>query len=134
MILISVPSIAFQYRAKFYLLVPGCFIAGLSAGPISISINTYVTMSAEMHAHSRGQSTDILLPKFYGILLLMKQTSEIWGNLITSTGNHLLLCYNSNYCIFTDPGEGKNNKDLFPSLQVFCINIYENFVFIIIIW
>ncbi|KAJ9588086.1 hypothetical protein L9F63_018537, partial [Diploptera punctata] len=85
MIMLSLPSIAFQYRAKFYLLVPASLVAGLSAGPISIAINTYITMSAESHAHVRELSTDILLPKLYGILLLMKQTSEVWGNLITST-------------------------------------------------
>lgn len=84
MIMLLFPSIAFQYRAKFYLLVPASLLSGLSAGPISIAINTYVTISAESQAHIQKLSTDILLPKLYGILLLMKQTSEIWGNLITS--------------------------------------------------
>lgn len=80
------PYIAAQAYAKFYTLVPAALLVGLGAGPLWCSQSVYLKMIAEVYAEHEGRPTSTILARFFGIFFTFYQTSEVWGNLISSSG------------------------------------------------
>ncbi|XP_021919571.1 UNC93-like protein isoform X2 [Zootermopsis nevadensis] len=79
------PYIAAQAYAKFYTLVPAALLVGLGAGPLWCSQSVYIKTLAEVYAEHEGRPTDTILARFFGIFFTFYQTSEVWGNLISSS-------------------------------------------------
>jgi hypothetical protein len=80
------PYIAAQTYAKFYTLVPAALLVGIGGGPLWCSQSVYIKTIAKIYAEHEGRSTATILARFFGIFFTFYQTSEVWGNLISSSG------------------------------------------------
>lgn len=85
-----VPYIGSQFYPKFYTLVPAGVILGIGAAPMWASKASYLTQVAGVYAKLTDQSVDGIIVRFFGFFFLAWQTSELWGNLISSLGKLLL--------------------------------------------
>jgi Ion channel regulatory protein UNC-93 len=87
------PYIASQFYPKFYTLVPAGVLLGIGAAPMWASKATYLTQVAGVYAKLTDQSVDGIIVRFFGFFFLAWQTAELWGNLISSLGKYILICY-----------------------------------------
>jgi hypothetical protein len=83
------PYIAAQMYAKFYTLIPAALLVGLGAGPLWCSQSVYIKIIAEIYAEHEGLPPATILARFFGIFFMIYETSEVWGNLISSSGKTL---------------------------------------------
>lgn len=76
--------VAANFYPKPEILITAGAINGLSTGLLWTAQSCYVTMiSVEYHKLS-GESLDTLLSRFFGIFFMAFQSSQVWGNLISS--------------------------------------------------
>lgn len=90
--LMFLPYIAAQLHATFYTLVPTALFLALAAGPLWCSKCTYLAEVAQVTSMITKIPADTLLTRYLGFFFMIYQTSQIWGNLISSlvlsTGNN----------------------------------------------
>ncbi|XP_052248265.1 protein unc-93 homolog A-like isoform X2 [Dreissena polymorpha] len=74
--------------ANFYAIwgtiVPSAIILGLGAAPLWSAKCTYLTQAGVWYAKHTGSSEDDIINRFFGFFFMMFQTSQIWGNLLSS--------------------------------------------------
>lgn len=82
------PFIAAQAYPQIYTLVPAGMFVGLGGGPLWCAKCTYLTVVAEAFAALlRGETKqDVLVVRFFGLFFIFYQMAQVWGNLISSTG------------------------------------------------
>lgn len=80
------PYIGLQVYPKFYTLVPAGVLLGIGAAPMWASKATYLTQVAGVYAKLTDQAVDGIIVRFFGFFFLAWQTSELWGNLVSSLG------------------------------------------------
>ncbi|KAJ3635471.1 hypothetical protein MTP99_008377 [Tenebrio molitor] len=78
------PYIGLQVYPKFYTLVPAGVLLGIGAAPMWASKATYLTQVAGVYAKLTDQAVDGIIVRFFGFFFLAWQTSELWGNLVSS--------------------------------------------------
>ncbi|XP_046375465.1 protein unc-93 homolog A-like [Haliotis rufescens] len=75
--------------ANFYpvwgLMAPAAVILGLGAAPLWSAKCTYLTQTGVWYAKMTGQTEDAVINAFFGVFFMIFQTSQVWGNLISST-------------------------------------------------
>ncbi|XP_012939457.2 protein unc-93 homolog A [Aplysia californica] len=75
--------------ANFYAvkgtLIPAAIILGLGAAPLWSAKCTYLTQIGVWYAKLTNQDKDSVINSFFGFFFLFFQSSQIWGNLISST-------------------------------------------------
>ncbi|CAH1801811.1 unnamed protein product [Owenia fusiformis] len=85
-----------NFYPKFYTLVPSSILLGLISGAIWTAQGAFLTCLATKHATNRisdksseaGESIYQLIVKFNGIFYMLFQSTQIWGNLISSLVLH----------------------------------------------
>lgn len=82
------PFIAAQFYPSVYTLIPSGFAVGFGGGPLWCAKCTYLTVAAEAFSELVGGRirTEVLLVRFFGLFFVFYQMAQVWGNLISSTG------------------------------------------------
>lgn len=82
------PFIAAQAYPKLFTLVPAGLFVGMGGGPLWCAKCTYLTVVAEAFAALRRGETkqDVLVMRFFGLFFIFFHMAQVWGNLISSTG------------------------------------------------
>lgn len=80
------PYIAAQFYPTFGTLIPSGILLGIGAAPMWASKATYLTQVGGVYAKITNQAVDGIIVRFFGFFFLAWQTSELWGNLISSLG------------------------------------------------
>lgn len=83
------PYILAQVYSRFYTLIPAGFLDGLGAGPLWCAKCIYLNVVAEIYSKITGVSVETVLARFFGIFFMIYELSEVWGNLISSTGTKI---------------------------------------------
>lgn len=102
----------------WYTIIPTAIILGFGAAPLWSAKCTYLTQTGVWYAKQSGTTEDDVINRFFGAFFMVFQTSQIWGNLISSlvfqtsdnktiTENDLLSC-GANFC----PSSSTNNTNL----------------------
>ncbi|XP_033748453.1 protein unc-93 homolog A-like [Pecten maximus] len=73
-----------NYYPKNYILIPAAAIEGLSTGIMWTAQGIYVANAAMQFSEITGESFDSVLSRFFGIFCMAFQSTQIWGNLISS--------------------------------------------------
>ncbi|XP_046333735.2 protein unc-93 homolog A-like [Haliotis rufescens] len=73
-----------NYYPKTYSLIPGSIIIGLGTGLLWTAQGVYVTTSALDYSDVTGEKMDSVVSRFFGIFCIGFQSTQIWGNLISS--------------------------------------------------
>ncbi|KAL8590614.1 hypothetical protein ACOMHN_011050 [Nucella lapillus] len=76
---------AANFYAVIWLLTIAGVLVGISAAPMWSAKCTYLTRLGLWYARMTNQSNDAVINKFFGFFFMVFQTSQIWGNLISST-------------------------------------------------
>ncbi|XP_050399300.1 protein unc-93 homolog A [Patella vulgata] len=74
-----------NFYAVWGTMIPAAIILGLGAAPLWSAKCAYLTETGIWYAKLTGQSEDATINRFFGIFFMIFQTSQIWGNLISST-------------------------------------------------
>ncbi|XP_076033862.1 UNC93-like protein isoform X2 [Oratosquilla oratoria] len=77
--------IAAQFYPTVYTLVPTAILLGLGAAPMWSAKCTYLTQVGQKYAELVGEDTEVIITRFFGIFFLFFQSSQVWGNLISSS-------------------------------------------------
>lgn len=77
--------IAAQFYPQYYTLIPTAILLGIGAAPMWSSKCTYLTKVGTRYAHIVGENPEVIITRFFGIFFLFFQSTQVWGNLITST-------------------------------------------------
>lgn len=78
-----------QFYPRFYTMIPAGLLVGFGGGPLWCAKCTYLTVASEALAKlGGGINADMILTRFYGVFFMFYQFSQVWGNLISSTGKH----------------------------------------------
>ncbi|XP_064093242.1 UNC93-like protein [Macrobrachium nipponense] len=75
---------AAQFYPKIYLLVPTAVVLGLGAASLWASKGTYITKSGKRYAEITGEDTCAVITKFFSIFYMFYQSTQVWGNLLSS--------------------------------------------------
>ncbi|CAB3227163.1 unnamed protein product [Arctia plantaginis] len=78
------PYIVSQMYPRFYTLVPAALFLGLGSGPLWCAESTYLSVASEAHSLISKIPAKRLLSRFLGFFFMIMQSSQIWGNLISS--------------------------------------------------
>ncbi|XP_041375305.1 protein unc-93 homolog A-like isoform X2 [Gigantopelta aegis] len=135
---------AANFYAIWGLMAPAAIILGLGAAPLWSAKCTYLTQVGVWYSKLTGATEDAVINRFFGIFFMIFQTSQIWGNLISSeifsqrpdnssdylnkSAEELALC-GANYC------PQKGNETLRPTdekVYIVC-GIYTGFAVVAII-
>ncbi|XP_046542819.1 protein unc-93 homolog A-like [Haliotis rubra] len=73
-----------NYYPKTYTLIPGSVIIGLGTGLLWTAQGVYVTTSAVDYSKVTKENLDSVVSRFFGIFCMAFQSTQIWGNLISS--------------------------------------------------
>ncbi|CAL4114148.1 unnamed protein product [Meganyctiphanes norvegica] len=76
--------IAAQFYPSNYTLVPTAIVLGLGAAPMWSAKCTYITQVGNKYAELTGENSEVVITRFFGIFFLFFQSTQIWGNLISS--------------------------------------------------
>ncbi|CAL4185761.1 unnamed protein product, partial [Meganyctiphanes norvegica] len=76
--------IASQYYPIMGLLAPSSIIVGVAAGILWTSKCTYLNMVGNKYANLTGEKSEVVITRFFGIFFMFFQSTQIWGNLISS--------------------------------------------------
>ncbi|KAK3085508.1 hypothetical protein FSP39_004334 [Pinctada imbricata] len=76
---------AANFYAIWGLMAPASVIIGLGAAPLWSAKCTYLTQMSVWYAKMTGATEDDIINRFFGFFFMFFQTSQIWGNLISST-------------------------------------------------
>jgi len=90
--------IAANFDGTGALLVPGALAAGALTGPLWSAQSTYLTTLAL--GDSQPSNAEATIARFNGLFGGLMQTSQIWGNLLSSI---VLSSHNKTYHLFTRP-------------------------------
>ncbi|KAK3862483.1 hypothetical protein Pcinc_031668 [Petrolisthes cinctipes] len=77
--------VAAQLYPRVYTLVPTSLVLGAAAAPLWAAKCTYLTKIAIRYAEVTGQNSELVITRFFGIFFLFFQSTNIWGNLISSS-------------------------------------------------
>ncbi|KAL5021975.1 hypothetical protein ScPMuIL_001130, partial [Solemya velum] len=75
---------AANFYAHWGLMAPTAVILGLGAAPLWSAKCTYLTQTGVWYSKMTGTTEDDIVNRFFGFFFMMFQTSQIWGNLISS--------------------------------------------------
>ncbi|KAJ8020378.1 Protein unc-93-like A [Holothuria leucospilota] len=73
-----------NYLPSWATLIPASALVGLAAAPLWTAMSTYVTTIGIKHAVINDERKEDTVAKFFGFFLLICQTNQIIGNLISS--------------------------------------------------
>ncbi|KAJ8020382.1 Protein unc-93-like A [Holothuria leucospilota] len=73
-----------NYLPSWATLIPASALVGLAAAPLWTAMSTYVTTIGIRHAVINDERKEDTVAKFFGFFLLVFQTSQIIGNLVSS--------------------------------------------------
>ncbi|XP_071173793.1 protein unc-93 homolog A-like isoform X1 [Mytilus edulis] len=76
---------AFNFYAVWGTIIPASIIVGLGAATLWSAKCAYLTQIAVWYAKLTGATEDDVINRFFGFFFMIFQTSQIWGNLISST-------------------------------------------------
>ena len=76
--------IAANYYPKSYVLIPAAAIEGLSTGLMWTANGCILVSIASDYAAMVGETLDVILSRFFGIFCMAFESTQIWGNLISS--------------------------------------------------
>ncbi|XP_076111927.1 protein unc-93 homolog A-like [Mytilus galloprovincialis] len=76
---------ALNFYAVWETIIPASIIVGLGAATLWSAKCSYLTQLAVWYARLTGASKDDVINRFFGFFFMIFQTSQIWGNLISST-------------------------------------------------
>ncbi|XP_062569224.1 protein unc-93 homolog A-like [Saccostrea cucullata] len=129
-----------NYYPAGYVLIPGAGIEGLATGLMWTAQGALVTSIAMEYAKITEGSFDHILSKFFGIFCAAFQSTQIWGNLISSL---VLVNENSslnvttpdycgrNFCPITIKPETKNTTKagIHPEskIEIILLSVYMGF-------
>lgn len=87
------PFILAQFYPRLYTLVPGGAAVGFGGGPLWCAKCTYLTVIAEAFSTLIGseKKQDAMIVRFFGLFFLFYQMAQVWGNLISSSGENMAL-------------------------------------------
>ncbi|XP_063440625.1 protein unc-93 homolog A-like isoform X3 [Mytilus trossulus] len=74
-----------NFRALWGTIVPASIIIGIGASTLWSATSTYLTQIAIRYAELTKRTTDDVTNTFFGFFFMFFQTSQIWGNFISST-------------------------------------------------
>ncbi|KAG7155751.1 UNC93-like 1 [Homarus americanus] len=77
--------IAAQFYPTVWTLVPTSIILGLGAAPMWSAKCTYLTQVGGKYAEIVGENAEVVIVRFFGIFFLFFQSTQVWGNLISSS-------------------------------------------------
>ena len=132
-----------NYYPKPYVLLPGAAIEGISTGLMWTAQGAFVTTIAMEYSTIIQDSLDAVLSRFFGIFCMAFQSTQIWGNIISSAvlheepppSNSTNHTAPPSYCGADDcPWDNKNHKSSGPDLPQWrvytLISIYLGFTVI----
>ncbi|XP_018010588.1 UNC93-like protein isoform X2 [Hyalella azteca] len=73
-----------QFYPEYYTMIPGAILLGLGAAPMWSAKCTYLTEVGRIYAGITNQDTEVIVTRMFGIFFLFFQSSQVWGNLISS--------------------------------------------------
>ncbi|XP_071534487.1 UNC93-like protein isoform X2 [Panulirus ornatus] len=76
---------AAHYYSRLYTLVPTAIILGFGAAPLWAAKCTYLTKVGKRYAELVGEDTEVVITRFFGIFFFFFQSTQVWGNLVSST-------------------------------------------------
>ncbi|XP_060063155.1 protein unc-93 homolog A-like [Ylistrum balloti] len=76
---------AANFYAVWGTMAVASVIVGLGAAPLWSAKCTYLTQAAVWYAKHTGATEDDVINRFFGFFFMVFQTSQVWGNLISST-------------------------------------------------
>ncbi|XP_069113521.1 protein unc-93 homolog A-like isoform X2 [Argopecten irradians] len=76
---------AANFYAVWGTMAVASIIVGLGAAPLWSAKCTYLTQTAVWYAKQTGATEDDVINRFFGFFFMVFQTSQVWGNLISST-------------------------------------------------
>lgn len=91
--LLIIISVAFRPS-----LITTSVIIGLGASPLWSAMSTYVTVSGNLQAETDKTKSEDVINQYFGIVFLAYQSSNVWGNLLSS------------FILGQDPKTGKRTK------------------------
>lgn len=74
-----------NFYARWYTIIPASVFVGLGAAPLWSAKCAYLTDASLDYARKTGDTPDGAVNTFFGFFFLFFQTSQIWGNTISST-------------------------------------------------
>lgn len=83
------PYIVAQFYPRFTTLIPAGLMVGFGGGPLWCAKCTYLSTMAEALTRVNGQksSKDVNTVKYFSLFFIFYQMAQVWGNLISSSGN-----------------------------------------------
>lgn len=75
---------AANFYATWWTIIPSAVILGIGAAPLWSAKCTYLTQTGAWYARMTGRTEDDIINRFFGVFFMLFQTSQIWGNLISS--------------------------------------------------
>ena len=75
---------ATNFYPRFYTLGPACFLLGLTIGPFWTAQGMFITTLAVKYGGYADINPSIVINRFNGMFYMFWQSSQIWGNLISS--------------------------------------------------
>lgn len=82
------PFIAAQFYPQVYTMIPSGLAVGFGGAALWCAKCTYLTVAAEaFSAITKNRiKANVLVVRFFGLFFFFYQTSQVWGNLISSSG------------------------------------------------
>lgn len=77
-----------NYYPKIYFLLPGAAIEGLSTGLMWTAQGAFLTTVAMEYSNLINEPLESVLSRFYGIFCMAFQSTQVWGNVISSAVLH----------------------------------------------
>ncbi|CAL4082291.1 unnamed protein product, partial [Meganyctiphanes norvegica] len=78
------PYMAAQFHPEIFTLVPSALLLGMAAAVLWTAQCTYFTQVSVKLSNLTGEDSDVILTRFFGIFFFFFQSTQIWGNLISS--------------------------------------------------
>ncbi|KAK3600238.1 hypothetical protein CHS0354_030269 [Potamilus streckersoni] len=87
-LVLSMPCYILYMAANFYpvwgTMLPASVLLGVGAAPLWAAKCTYLTQIGTWYAKLTNTDRDDAINRFFGVFFMMFQTSQIWGNLVSS--------------------------------------------------
>lgn len=88
-LVISMLGYSLYIAAQFYptnaTLIPTAIVLGMGAAPMWSAKCTYLTQVGNKYAELTGEDSEVVITRFFGIFFLFFQSTQVWGNLISSS-------------------------------------------------
>lgn len=149
--------IAAQFYPEIYTLVPTAIILGMGAAPMWSAKCTYLTKVGAMYGELVGEDSEVIITRFFGIFFLFFQSTQVWGNLISSsvlsvgvgapnkTEADLAVC-GINFCPWDQNTTGSSNAtsssedDQIPKWQIYtmasiylCFSLFASVIIVLFV-